>query len=874
MKPEEIIFKNETLWLGNLGHMLVSITFVCSLLAFILYALGVNSTNSNYKAWGRKMFWAQALGVAGIFIVLFVIIFLHKYEYAYAQKHSSNSLPLKYMISCFWEGQEGSFLLWMFWNALLGILILRKKDEWEAPVVSIVSLIQFMLGSMLLGLEFGSQKMGSSPFKLLREANPDIFNIPVFANLDKGEYLKVYKNGTGLNPILQNPWMVIHPPTLFFGFASAAIPFAYSIAGLWTGKLRAWVTPALTWGLVCVGVLGTGIIMGGWWAYESLSFGGYWAWDPVENASLLPWLIMAASVHLLIISKNTGRHLFTSHFLSQLSFLLVLYATFLTRSGVLGDASVHSFTDLGLSGQLLLFIFLFIAVCIVFSLPDKKKRNLSALILVGLLLLMIVWGILSGKDLSLLKNTGIFLFAGSVVLWIWQLYRTTFVKNEDEKWLSRELWMFIGALFLILSLVQIFAGTSSPVFSKIFNTSITVNKAEHYNMWQLFLSMPILFIMSYGQWLRWRETDISAIRKKLLFIAGISLLISILLGLAWSISNIAYLAFLFLSVMVVVGNFSYIDLKKYKRFVNHGASIAHAGFGILLIGVLVSSVNKTIVTETKEGIQMAPETDEKGEIIKENVENNHTNMLLPQNKAIINGSYGFEYKGYHIGGVDSISKFYRILFTEYSKDKRVKDTYSLYPEIQNNPKFGRAANPDTKHYLHKDVFTHVSFDNTQSNQEPFSNFIKDSVLLFEKFLSGSGKVKMFVDSVFNRRSENGIEIFFRIKGLRGDFSDEMLCGLKSTNNDISSFSASSDELGVTIEPVNFILPQEAEKNAKDKGKIVFRIGEREPNHPFIVVKAIEFPWINLVWGGTMIMVIGFYLSVRNRILQQRNLSKL
>lgn len=876
MKSAEIVFKNEMLWIGNLGQSLVILTFVCSLLAFMFYTLGVNSQKEEWKTWGRKLFIGQFLGVISIFITLFAIIFMHRYEYAYAQKHSSDSLPLKYMISCFWEGQEGSFLLWMFWNAFIGFILLRKKDEWEAPVLAVMALIQVMLSSMILGIDlepiFGSNfKLGSSPFELFRTAHPEIFDIPVFANMDKGEYLKIYKTGTGLNPILQNPWMVIHPPTLFFGFAAAAVPFAYSIAGLWTGKLRAWVNPALIWSLICVGVLGTGIIMGGWWAYESLSFGGYWAWDPVENASLLPWLIMASAAHLLIISKNTGRHLFTSHFLAQLSFILVLYATFLTRSGVLGDASVHSFTDLGLSGQLLLFLFLFIGVCIVFSVAKPQLRKYSLYGFLALLLAFIVWGSIAA-NFSTIKIVGSVVFVLALAYWIVQLYKTAFVKNEEEKWLSRELWMFIGSLFLILSLVQIFAGTSSPVFSKIFNSSFTVNKADHYNTWQLYLVMPILFIMAYGQWLKWRDTDFKTIRIKAITILVISLALCIVLALLWNITSVKYVVFLLLSIMVVVGNFLYLNFKKYKTFLQHGSSIAHAGLGVLLIGVLVSSINKTVITRTEQGINMAPERDEKGNLIVENIENNRSNLLISLNKQIKNGPYGFEYKGNFRGGVDSISKFYNILFTEFNKDNTVKDTYTLTPEIQDNPKFGKAANPATKHYLHKDVFTHVSFDNGDAAEEPYSNFKLDTVELFERFLSSSGKIKLFADSIYKRETADGLELMFRIRGLRDDASESLNCGLKISETGLMNVPASSDALGVMIEPLYFFPPKDDNStDKKNAGKLVLKIGEKAPNSKFVVIKAIEFPWINLVWGGTIIMVIGFVIAVRNRIIQQRNL---
>src|SRR5690606_3474489 len=144
--------------------------------------------------------------------------------------------------------------------------------------------------------------IGSTPFDLLR----DRIQAPIFSRPD---YLKFIKDGNGLNPLLQNYWMVIHPPELFLGFALTTIPFAYTIAALWSGKYKEWIKPTLRWSLVTGAILITGISMGGAWAYESLNFGGYWAWDPVENASFVPWLVVIAALHTLLVFKATGRSL-------------------------------------------------------------------------------------------------------------------------------------------------------------------------------------------------------------------------------------------------------------------------------------------------------------------------------------------------------------------------------------------------------------------------------------------------------------------------------------------------------------------------------------------------------------------------------------
>ncbi len=269
-------------FIGDLGHISVIVSFIAAVFAAFSYFKATNATDiKSKKDWqnnGKAAFFIHAVAVLGVVISLFYIIYNHYFEYHYAWSHSSTRLPTHYMISCFWEGQEGSFLLWMFWHALLGIIIIFTNKYWESPVMTVFSLVQAFLASMILGVVIPGLeiKIGSSPFILLRDA----LDAPIFQSQPNF----VPEDGTGLNPLLQNYWMVIHPPTLFLGFATTVIPFAYCIAGLWQKKYTEWVRPALPWALFSGAVLGVGILMGGYWAYETLNFGGYWNWDPVENA--------------------------------------------------------------------------------------------------------------------------------------------------------------------------------------------------------------------------------------------------------------------------------------------------------------------------------------------------------------------------------------------------------------------------------------------------------------------------------------------------------------------------------------------------------------------------------------------------------------
>lgn len=872
-------FANENLWIGNLGQSLVVFSILSSLLSAYFYFKSVGQDlegNNTYYSIARKLFIGHSIAIVGIFITLFSIIFMHRYEYIYAYKHSSNSLPVYYMISCFWEGQEGSFLLWMFWNAVLGCLILRKKGIWEKPVMAIVAFAQFALATMLLGIQTKIGMIGSSPFELTRIASPEMLQIPVFGNIPVTDYLKIYKDGKGLNPLLQNYWMVIHPPTLFFGFATALIPFAYSIAGLWLKKHKEWMQPALVWSLICVGILGLGIIMGGYWAYESLSFGGYWAWDPVENASLMPWLIMAAAAHMLLISKATGRHLFTSHLLIQLAFWLVLYATFLTRSGILGEASVHSFVDLGLSGQLLIFIFSFIFISLLVSIENKKMKQILIVSFILLVLLNVLQSHLWPSGNSIFKWINILSFLTVIVGFCYFLYKRTANSMDEEKWLSREIWMFVGSMFLILCLIHVISGTSMPVINKVFGLRKTVPKAEDYNYYQLWLAMPVMLLMAVGQWFKYRETPWSMLRIDLLRILILSLIVSILLVLAFEIYTFKYALFLFFSVALIVGNLLYVNLKKWRDWTQYGSVLAHAGFGILLLGVLVSSVNKTILTASQDGIQFQPELNADGKVDANAVKFNRNNQILEKNRPITTESgYVLTYKGFKIGGIDSQSKFYQIDFAELKNKKELKDIFTLNPEVQDNPKFGKAANPSTKHYIHKDIYTHVTFESENERQEPWSNFKLDSTYVGGSIVSSSGKVQLTVlrlIPVKQNWQELGmpymgeVGILCEIMAKRGTDTATLLAGIAVSNNQIIDIPAENNRIGIKIASA-LSIPDKS----NPKPTVRLSIAEREPFEDYIVVQAIVFPWINLVWMGTILMVIGFALSVGKRILQNRKL---
>ncbi|MEK6572653.1 MAG: cytochrome c biogenesis protein CcsA, partial [Bacteroidota bacterium] len=347
----------------------------------------------------RRSFHIMVLGVVLSSFLLLMFILQHRFEYAYVYSYSSRSLPLGYLFSTFYAGQEGSFLFWAFSGAIIGIFLLNytRRKRIEAEVISIYVSIQAFLLLLLIA---------KSPFRSIW----DVFPGQVAAGV-------VPSDGRGLNPLLQNFWMTIHPPVLFVGFAAMAVPFSFAAAALWRKKYQDWLASAFPWVLFAVLALGAGIMLGAYWAYGVLGWGGYWGWDPVENSSLIPWLTAIALTHTILVQKRTGGLKRTNLVLAIVSFLLVLYSTFLTRSGILGDASVHSFVDPGSVVYLLLIAFI-----------------------------------------------GTFAALGIGLFWT----RRAELKAASEKayLLSREAVLGIGAAVICASALVIFFGTSLPIISK------------------------------------------------------------------------------------------------------------------------------------------------------------------------------------------------------------------------------------------------------------------------------------------------------------------------------------------------------------------------------------------------------------------------
>ncbi|MGZ4043523.1 MAG: cytochrome c biogenesis protein CcsA, partial [Bacteroidia bacterium] len=685
----EIKYIGERLWAGNLGNAFVVLSFVAALLSCLCYFLSFK--NKDFVKLARLAFNIHGFSVIGIAGTLFFMLFNHYFEYQYVWQHSNTEMDMQYILSCFWEGQEGSFLLWTFWNVVLGLILKRqlKDGEWEVPVMTVFALVQVFLASMLLGIYVFDYKIGSNPFLLMKE-HAEFMNLPF---VQAGKYITTAR---GLNPLLMNYWMTIHPPTLFLGFASTLVPFAFAIAALWNKQYTKWQVVALPWTYFGILILGVGILMGGAWAYEALSFGGFWAWDPVENSSLVPWLVLVAAGHTMIINKNRGGSLFTTHLLAIGSFLLVLYSTFMTRSGVLGNASVHAFTDLGMTGQLVLYVLTFVFISVALLINNSLFKTSYV---VGSLL-MLAFGVIYGYKRNLLM---VWVSVSTIITAI--SYFKYFPKEkEEEELFSREFWMFLGSLVLLLASLIITYFTSIPVLNKLFGTEYAPPKVPVYNTWIMPFAILLMILIGGALFLKFKKTDSKQFLKRISYPFALALL----LGLACTIplyfinnshitwDTVSYALLFIFGLFAVFANGDYwINILKGK-IKKGGAAIAHIGFALVLIGALVSTSKKVTISKNTADRKVS----DLGEGFDDKV-----SILLTQGDTLPMGPYLVTYTGKERKG---INVYFKVDYLKINKNNKPEFDFSLTPRIQDNPRMGKAPEPDTKHYLNRDVYTHVT----------------------------------------------------------------------------------------------------------------------------------------------------------------------
>ena len=822
-------------FIGNLGHLMTIVAFVSALVtafAYFQYFKANEIEKASWRRFSRISFYIHGVSSAMIAFSLFEIIYNHRFEYFYAYSHSSKALPVHYMISSFWEGQEGAFILWIVWNVLLGVTLIHTNKFWEAPVMVVFALVQAFLVSMILGVVIGDLKLGSSPFILLRDATA----APIFEmNPDF-----VPEDGTGLNPLLQNIWMVIHPPTLFLGYASTLVPFAFLIGGLVSKRYSEWIRPALPWAIFSAMILGMGIIMGAYWAYVTLNFGGYWNWDPVENAVYVPWLILVASIHTMITFKKSSTALKTSIVLVILTFILVLYATFLVRSGILGDSSVHSFTDLGLSGQLLIYLLFFSFVAI-------------------------------------------FLAARA-----WKHIPTS---DREASVYSREFWVFIGATTLSLMAFQVILPTSIPVwnavvesFGGISNMAPPADQIGFYTKFQLWFAVALALLTAVGQFFWWQKIDKKELKDALLTPYIISVLISAAIIVLGKVYDWKYIILVLAGTFTIVAN-SVILAKILKKstFKLAGGSLAHIGLGLILIGIMFSSGYTEVISINMSGLTYSNSWED---------EMNKEHVLLWINKPTQMKGYEVIYRGRQkkVVGVpeyvpakilESTGAVNEAIALEdfkdyFKKGETVKivleendyfqidylqndvKQFSLSPMSQFNAGMGGLiSSPDSKIYLDKDLYTYVAAMNDHEDPDWKEDEIYEvspgeqfHVADFVTYFDGAEVMKEIEGYTLQ---EGDVAVKAKLRILDYDVEKRMEPTFIIRNNQVGKLAVTDEELGLKISLEN-ILPEQ--------NKFVFKVNQYQKD--YVVMKAIVKPYINVLWIGTIIMLIGFTVAMVRR----------
>ena len=508
----------------NLGQIFCWIAFLASLIAGLSFLAVVGGREAAWRP-ARIAYRIQWLGLLGATVFLWAILFQHQFQYQYVASYSSRAMPARYIYAAFWGGQEGTFLLWALITCTIGLILMRLRHALTAPAMLFLNLPITMLA---------------------------------LVTVMRGPFLtfpggRVPLDGQGLNPLLQDPWMTIHPPVLFTGFSSLVAPFAIAMAALVKRDYDGWVKVALPWCVFSVGILATGFIMGGVWAYKVLGWGGYWGWDPVENGSFIPWLSNAALLHGLLVQRVTGSLRRTNFFLAITSYVLVLYASFLTRSGVLADFSVHSFVNLGLNGFLLSFLFV---------------------------VMIVGYGIL--------------------------IYRLRDIPGPAQPLgdFSRESMMWLGQLVFMLMCALITVGMSAPLITRLFGPPSNV-QTSYYNLVNAPLAIALGLLLGIAPLMRWRKQEPQAFLKSALP-AVVAALAVVLVAAILGVRDPIPMGVLFGAGFALSAN-AVVTLRGFRSGWKHGiAYLGHLGAATLLIGVIASShYGRSVQVQLPEGQERA-----------------------------------------------------------------------------------------------------------------------------------------------------------------------------------------------------------------------------------------------------------------------------
>jgi cytochrome c-type biogenesis protein CcmF len=516
---------------SEIGKLTIFLAFLCSCYGVVSIATGLRTGMAGPLRSGRRAVWVVCALTLLATLLLVRVLVKRDFSFRYVAEHTSLDLPAMYAFSSLWAGQEGSLLLWLLILSAYGAAFLwvyRKRLDpfYDAVAMVVASVMVFFTGLLTFV---------SSPFRVLATPPAD---------------------GNGLNPLLQDPGMMIHPPILYTGYVGFIIPFAFGIAVLLMNRTGTrWIEEVRRWTLFNWMFLGTGVLLGARWAYVELGWGGYWGWDPVENASLMPWLVGTAFLHSVMIEQRRGMLKTWNVALIVLTFELSIFGTFLTRSGVL--TSVHSFTESNIGPWFMGFILI-------------SSTIATALI----------------------------------------LYRKALLESENrlDAVVSREgSFLFNNVLFVALAFAT-FLGTIFPVVSEAVTGAKISVSAPFFNRVNVPIALALLMLTGAGPVLSWKRATASVLKRNFLIPVFVGVL-AVLVGLPFGVHGLYPILCVFGSAFVVAtvvmefarglqarkdvaeakGAMAVVSLvQKNKR--RYGGYIVHVGVVLIFVGVLGSSV--------------------------------------------------------------------------------------------------------------------------------------------------------------------------------------------------------------------------------------------------------------------------------------------
>jgi len=524
---------------SDVGTLALALAWCLAVYAIGASLYGARAAQVEFVASGRRAAFAVFACIAVAVVAMLHALVTHDFQVEYVASYSSSTLPLNYTVAALWGGMAGSLLFWIFILNISSVIVhLQNRDRHRALMPYVTTTL------MTISLFFLS---------LL------VFVVPAFRRLPFAP-----AEGSDLNPLLQNYWMMIHPPSLYTGYVTVSVPFAFCIAALASGQLGdAWIRTTRRWTLFCWFFLTLGNIFGGAWAYEVLGWGGYWAWDPVENAAFMPWLVMTAFLHSVMIQEKKDMLKVWNVALIVLAFSLTIFGTFLTRSGVI--SSVHSFTQSGLGPFFMWFL---------------------------------------GFEL---------LVATALIVWRLPLLRS---ENQLESFFSREAAFLFNNLILLGICFAIFWGTVFPVISEwVRGVKITVGP-PFFNRVNAPLGLCLLFLTGVGPIIAWRRATPKNLQRNFAgplgagFAGGLALFA---LGVRQFAALVSFSLCFFVATTIaiefirgtrarqaLVGEPAWTALghlvsKNHRRY---GGYIIHVGVVLIFMGITGSSLFKEEVQAT------------------------------------------------------------------------------------------------------------------------------------------------------------------------------------------------------------------------------------------------------------------------------------